>query len=84
MCIPCAASLPPPTFDQTHRQPPPAAAFQPPQTAPTAGYTGRADRIAPLHLTPYIAFTISSTIFFASENNIIVLSRKNNSFSMPA
>ena len=32
----------------------------------------------------YIAFTISSTIFFASENSIIVLSRKNSSFSIPA
>ena len=32
----------------------------------------------------YIAFTISSTIFFASENSIMVLSRKNSSFSIPA
>ncbi len=32
----------------------------------------------------YIAFTIPSTIFFASENSIIVLSRKNSSFSIPA
>ncbi|MEM8826293.1 MAG: NAD(P)(+) transhydrogenase (Re/Si-specific) subunit beta, partial [Pseudomonadota bacterium] len=28
--------------------------------------------------------TISSTIFFASERSIIVLSRKNSSFSTPA
>jgi len=34
--------------------------------------------------TPYIAFTISSTIFFASANSIMVLSRKKSSFSMPA
>ena len=34
--------------------------------------------------TPYIAFTISSTIFFASANSIIVLSLKNSSFSIPA
>jgi len=32
----------------------------------------------------YIAFTISSTIFFASANSIMVLSRKKSSFSMPA
>ena len=32
----------------------------------------------------YIAFTIPSTIFFASENSIMVLSRKNSSFSIPA
>ena len=32
----------------------------------------------------YIALTISSTIFFASENSIMVLSRKNSSFSIPA
>ena len=32
----------------------------------------------------YIALTISSTIFFASANSIMVLSRKNSSFSMPA
>ena len=32
----------------------------------------------------YIAFTISSTIFFASENSIMVLSRKKSSFSIPA
>lgn len=30
------------------------------------------------------AFTIPSTIFFASANSIIVLSRKNSSFSTPA
>ena len=29
-------------------------------------------------------FTIPSTIFFASANSIIVLSRKNSSFSTPA
>ena len=33
---------------------------------------------------PYIALTISSTIFFASANSIMVLSRKKSSFSMPA
>ena len=32
----------------------------------------------------YIAFTIPSTIFFASENSIMVLSRKKSSFSIPA
>lgn len=32
----------------------------------------------------YIALTISSTIFLASENNIMVLSRKNSSLSTPA
>ena len=35
-------------------------------------------------LAGYIAFTISSTIFFASANSIMVLSRKKSSFSMPA
>ena len=35
-------------------------------------------------LVGYIALTISSTIFFASENSIMVLSRKKSSFSMPA
>ena len=30
------------------------------------------------------ALTMSSTIFFASANSIIVLSRKNSSLSMPA
>src|SRR5690554_1791103 len=35
-------------------------------------------------LLPHIALTISSVIFLASPNNIIVLSRKNSSFSMPA
>ena len=30
------------------------------------------------------AFTIPSTIFLASANSIIVLSRKNSSFSTPA
>ena len=33
---------------------------------------------------PYIDLTISSTIFFASANSIMVLSRKKSSFSMPA
>jgi len=33
---------------------------------------------------PHNPFTIPSTIFFASANNIIVLSRKNSSFSTPA
>ena len=32
----------------------------------------------------YIDLTMSSTIFLASANSIIVLSRKNNSFSTPA
>ena len=72
--IRCEASRPSPTFDQTH--PPTATTADcrpPPQPVP-----------ARPHRPPYIAFTISSTIFFASENSIMVLSRKNSSFSMPA
>ena len=42
------------------------------------------DVMAPHAPGAYIAFTISSTIFFASENSIMVLSRKNSSFSIPA
>ena len=42
-------------------------------------------KISPGHACiVYVAFTISSTIFFASENSIMVLSRKNSSFSIPA
>ena len=33
---------------------------------------------------PHSPFTIPSTIFFASLNSIMVLSRKNSSFSTPA
>ena len=46
--------------------------------------TGRNQSIETTVQRYYIAFTISSTIFFASENSIMVLSRKNSSFSIPA
>ena len=55
-------------FERIHRAAPAALAAQP----------------NAWHDPPYIAFTISSTIFFASENSIMVLSRKKSSFSMPA
>ena len=44
-----------------------------------AAHPGKVQRLG-----GYIALTISSTIFFASANSIMVLSRKNSSFSMPA
>src|SRR4051795_1725421 len=40
--------------------------------------------LSPLKLRHHSAFRTSSTTFLASPNSIIVLSRKNNSFSTPA
>ena len=58
---------------------PPRPAFERMQrVAPVSPPAERAER------PPYIDLTISSTIFFASANSIMVLSRKKSSFSMPA
>ena len=61
---------------------PPRTAFERIHRAAWAGLAARPD--ARNDPPRYIAFTISSTIFFASENSIMVLSRKKSSFSMPA
>ena len=60
----------------------------------SAGYWHEPLRLTPsrkgrgnmLHLTPQCpsAWTISSVIFFASPNSIIVFGRKNSSLSTPA
>ena len=76
---------PPLSFDSSHRQPPPQPFANHPQRPPRpAARAGQTESPPCIAFTPYIAFTISSTIFFASENSIMVLSRKNSSFSMPA
>ena len=66
---------------------PPRPAFERIHRIASAGLTGCPRRPDLTRGTPpprYIAFTISSTIFFASANSIMVLSRKKSSFSMPA